>query len=62
MRLWSEMPTEALRSFWRRFYDFNVWSRKKKTEKLNHMHWNPVKRKLVAEPQLWGWSSYRFYQ
>ena len=30
MRLWSEAPAEAPRSFWqRRFYDFNVWGRKK---------------------------------
>ena len=52
-----------LRSFWqRRFYDFNVWSAKKRIEKLNYMHRNPVKRGLVAEPGLWAWSSYRFYQ
>jgi len=51
------------RSFWQqRFYDFNVWSRKKKNEKLEYMHMNPVKRGLVADPKLWAWSSYRFYQ
>ena len=34
--------------FWqRRFYDFNVWSHKKKMEKLEYMHLNPVKRGLV---------------
>jgi hypothetical protein len=26
------------------------------------MHMNPVKRGLVADPKLWLWSSYRFYQ
>jgi REP element-mobilizing transposase RayT len=63
MDLWTEAPRESLRSFWqRRFYDFNVWSAKKRIEKLNYMHRNPVKRGLVAEPQLWAWSSYRFYQ
>ena len=63
MRLWSAAPADALRSFWqRRFYDFNVWSRKKRIEKLSYMHRNPVKRGLVAEPGLWAWSSYRFYQ
>ena len=63
MRLWTEAPAEAPRSFWqRRFYDFNVWSAKKRIEKLNYMHRNPVKRGLVAEPQMWAWSSYRFYQ
>ena len=63
MKLWTEAPAETLRSFWqRRFYDFNVWSAKKRIEKLNYMHRNPVKRGLVAEPGLWAWSSYRFYQ
>lgn len=51
------------RGFWeRRFYDFNVWSHKKKIEKLEYMHANPVKRGLVTDPKLWAWSSYRFYQ
>ena len=61
--LWHESTTVAHRSFWqRRFYDFNVWSRKKRTEKLNYMHMNPVKRGLAPDPKLWPWSSYRFYQ
>jgi len=48
--------------FWQaRFYDFNVWTEKKRVEKLGYMHGNPVKRGLVAEPQDWRWSSYRFY-
>lgn len=52
-----------LRQFWqRRFYDFNVWSRKKKIEKLNYMHMNPVKRRLVDNPKDWPWSSFSFYQ
>jgi hypothetical protein len=25
------------------------------------MHWNPVKRGLVDQPEQWRWSSYRFY-
>jgi putative transposase len=63
MQLWSEAPTDAPRSFWqRRIYDFDVWSAKKRIEKLNYMHRNPVKHGLVAEPGLWAWSSYRFYQ
>jgi putative transposase len=63
MRLWSAAAAEAPRSFWqRRFYDFNVWSRKKRIEKLNDMHKNPVKCGLVAEAQLWMWSSCWFYQ
>ena len=53
---------ERLRTpFWQaRFYDFNVWTAKKRVEKLNYMHQNPVKRRLVAEPGDWRWSSFRF--
>ena len=46
----------------RRFYDFNVWSAEKKLEKLNYMHFNPVKRGLVKDPKDWVWSSYSFYE
>lgn len=35
----------------RRFYDFNVWSKKKRIEKLNYMHINPVKRGLATHPK-----------
>ncbi len=50
------------RAFWQaRFYDFNVWTTKKRVEKLRYMHRNPVKRGLVASPEEWRWSSYRFY-
>jgi putative transposase len=49
--------------FWQpRFYDFNVYSAKKKREKLDYMHANPVKRGLVDDPGAWIWSSYLFYE
>jgi putative transposase len=48
--------------FWQaRFYDFNVWTTKKRVEKLRYMHRNPVKRGLVSSPEEWRWSSFRFY-
>ena len=53
---------ETRRAFWQpRFYDFNVWTTKKRIEKLRYMHRNPVKRGLVQSPEQWRWSSYRFY-
>jgi putative transposase len=45
----------------KRFYDFNVWTERKRIEKLRYMHRNPVKRGLVNSPELWRWSSYRSY-
>ncbi len=44
-----------------RFYDFNVYSHKKKKEKLEYMHANPVVRGLVRHPKDWPWSSFSFY-
>ncbi len=56
-RLWEE-PEHIWQ---RRFYDFNVWTEKKRVEKLRYMHRNPVKRGLVLEPEQWRWSSFRWY-
>ena len=61
MLLWIDPPLKYDRFWQRRFYDFNVWSFKKKNEKLNYMHFNPVKRGLVRHPKEWLWSSYAFY-
>jgi len=58
----SFFPGEPRRAFWQaRFYDFNVWSPRKRAEKLRYMHGNPVKRGLVEAPEQWPWSSCRFY-
>jgi putative transposase len=60
--MWEEAPVRKRHPFWqRRFYDFNVWSSKKRNEKMNYMHFNPVKRGLVTHPKDWAWSSYGFY-
>jgi putative transposase len=49
--------------FWQaRYHDFNVYSRHKRLEKLDYMHWNPVKRRLVERMEDWQWSSYLFYR
>ena len=45
----------------KRFYDFNVWTERKRVEKLRYMHRNPVKRGLVEQPDQWRWSSFRSY-
>jgi putative transposase len=48
--------------FWQpRYYDFNVWSARKRVEKLRYIHNNPAKRGLVANPEEWAWSSSRHY-
>jgi putative transposase len=48
--------------FWQaRYFDFNVFSASKITEKLRYLHRNPVKRGLVERPEDWPWSSYCHY-
>lgn len=48
------------RPFWQaRYYDCNVFTDRKRIEKLQYMHRNPVTRGLVAEPENWAWSSFR---
>ena len=43
------------------YYDFDVWSERKRVEKLRYLHRNPVRRGLVASPEDWAWSSFRHY-
>ncbi len=58
----SSNGQNAERHFWqRRFYDFNVYTGRKITEKLNYMHLNPLKRNLVIHPKDWPWSSWSHY-
>jgi putative transposase len=45
----------------KRYVPFNVFAEKEHLEKLDHMHHNPVKRRLVTSPDQWPWSSFRFY-
>ena len=48
--------------FWQpRYYDFNVFTQEKWTEKLRYLHRNPVTRGLVEAPEDWKWSSYRHW-
>ena len=63
MRLAFDKCEEPARAFWQaRFYDFNVYSRWKKLEKLQYMHANPVTRGLVNHPRQWPWSSWAYYR
>jgi len=58
----ANLFADGPRHIWqKRFYDFNVWTSRKRAEKLRYMHRNPVKRGLVESPELWRWSSYRAY-
>jgi putative transposase len=55
-------PLGGLRRFWqRRYFDFNVYSAQKMKEKLDYIHSNPVRRKVVTHPKDWPWSSWGFY-
>ncbi len=48
--------------FWqRRYYDFNIKGHDKVREKLDYMHYNPVKAGLCGSITDWRWSSARWY-
>jgi hypothetical protein len=47
-KLWPDEPQHVWQ---RRFYDFHVWSERKRVEKLRYMHRNPVKDGLVQQPE-----------
>jgi putative transposase len=58
----KQRDMEITSAFWqRRYYDFNIYSERKYTEKLRYIHRNPVRRGLAASPELWQWSSFRYY-
>jgi putative transposase len=44
-----------------RYYDFNVFTDRKQTEKIRYIHRNPVTRGLVDRPEDWVHSSYLTY-
>ena len=61
-RLPRTVHDESTYRVWqRRFFPFNIYTERKRVEKLNFMHNNPVKRSLVAHPGDWPWPSWRFY-
>jgi putative transposase len=54
-------PPNQKQLWQRRYYDFNVSSPEKFTEKLQYIHRNPVKRGLVTSPKDYRWSSFNHY-
>jgi hypothetical protein len=62
LRLPPSVHSDSRYRVWqRRFVPFNVHTEKKRLEKLDYVHHNPVKRRLVSSPDQWLWSSFRFY-
>ncbi|HXZ40825.1 MAG TPA: transposase, partial [Terriglobales bacterium] len=65
MQMLKQITSHKLRSadlprLWQvRYYDFPVWSEKKRVEKLRYIHRNPVERGLCDRPEDWRWSSFR---
>ena len=48
--------------FWQdRYYDRNVRGEDARTEVIQYIHRNPVKRGLVVRPELYAWSSFGHY-
>ena len=50
------------KQFWQvRYYDRNIRGEEERTDVIRYIHRNPVKRGLVAAPELYAWSSFRHY-
>jgi putative transposase len=57
-----ELKQPDQKQLWqRRYYDFNVSTTEKFTEKLQYIHRNPVTRGLVTKPEDYRWSSFKHY-
>ena len=54
--LWQDGSSHRI---WQaRFYDYNVWSGRKRVEKLRYIHRNPVRRGLVESPSSGGGAAF----
>ncbi|MEE9443476.1 MAG: transposase [candidate division Zixibacteria bacterium] len=61
-RLWVYRGGKESFAFWQlRCYDHNCRSPETVREKIHYCHNNPVKSGLVASPEEWRWSSYKWY-
>jgi len=59
----GDVHTPATSKIWQKdFYDFNIYSDKKLQQKIDYIHWNPVRAGLCKNSGDWPWSSYKFYQ
>ena len=57
-----ELKSPNQKQLWQhRYYDLNVSTTGKFTEKLQYIHRNPVKRGLVSRPEDYRWSSFNHY-
>jgi len=58
----SKLLESPGKPFWLpRYYDFNVYTEKKRLEKLRYIHRNPVTRGLAKAPADYPWSSALHY-
>ncbi len=62
-RLSVEYPSRRVFRFWQPGggFDHNIFWEKTVAAVIDYIHMNPVRRRLVADPQDWMWSSARFW-
>ena len=60
---YKSTQADRLYQFWeRRPFKANMYNGKTAAQKLNYMHYNPVKAGLCINPEDYRFSSYRFYE
>jgi len=58
----SRKLKNGLSAFWQdRYYDRNIYDNHSASEVIDYIHFNPVKRGLILNPEDWQWSSFRHY-
>ena len=62
-RLTRQRGSRVERLFWQSGggYDRNITSPRTLLRMIDYLHENPLRKKLVADPQKWHWSSVRHY-
>jgi len=56
-----ELKGERERFWQRRYFDANIRGEEARSEVIQYIHRNPVKRGLVERPENYRWSSYNHY-
>ncbi len=63
LQIYKSTQSDRKYHFWeRRPWKATMYNRKVAWQKLNYMHYNPVKARLCKNPEDYRFSSYRFYE
>ena len=59
---WNKEDDQIGRRVWWNYFDTCIKDRREFFAKLNYIHWNPVRHRLVKRPEDYAYSSYRDFR